>query len=212
MNDTDGLTLSNEALLDFRAWLISQGVSSGDVAEINKNAISGKGVYNWSSDLTVTDYWMLKSMGVNYQDSTKQNYVPVQQIDAGNLPGGVSLQYLRQNQSKTNPLLLLEGNSFEIIPAPTSPDNLTSFFNILYFQAPTSYVSVSSAIVYPESLDDLTLAYRIAAIHSLRKGSGMFTELNKEYLKRANRILQIIRQGTQTPLFPKGINWTGWGF
>lgn len=203
--------MANEALLDFRAWLIEQGVPQ-NIQEVTKNATASKGIYSISSDLSISDYWMLKSMSVNYQDTNQQNYVPVIQMDAANLPAGTSMEWLRANQPKTSPALFISGNSFEIIPAPISTDNVTNFFDIFYFQAPALYTSTSSAMAYPESLDDLVLAYRIAAIHFMRNGSPMYETMQSEYMKRANRIVQIIRQGSQTPFPSQGIPWTGWEF
>ncbi len=137
------------------ADLIKKGINAAQIQESYEDATDIVGKYLWPSDL-----WLPKELMVNYIDSTQGNYREVDIMDAGNLPDGVSIQQIRANQSKSDPVIMNYGDWFEIFPAPNNSvnkDNLTQFFRILYFLAPVKFVSAAVdgtdvAVPYPLSL------------------------------------------------------------
>jgi hypothetical protein len=215
LTGTDAITLANEAQFGVIADLIKKGINAAQLQESYEDASDLVGRYLWPSDL-----WLPKEVMVNYIDSTQGNYREVDIMDAGNLPDGTSIQQIRANQSKADPVIMNNGDWFEVFPAPNNSvnkDNLTQFFRIIYFLAPVKFVSAAGdgtdvAVPYPLSLSPWLLAYRMAWIQALRGNEEMKTRADgyeKNYLTTLDTIEAIIRKPTQKPLVATGIVITG---
>ena len=227
--DADAIQLANEALLSDTTELIRRGINSAHVMEAYMNATAGVGIYSfpdgvtsttwtlatWSGSGTPPELFMVKTMNVNYQDTTQNNYIEVQIMDSGNLPLGQSYQWLRANQTDQNPLLDNRGATFEIFPAPVAGQNLTSFFYMLYFVAPTQYVNDSSTIAYPFNLNPNVLASRIAWLHASRgdeESMGRAASYGRIHDTEMDKLENILKKGTQKSTSPQGIALTGFEF
>lgn len=215
LTGTDAITLANEAQFGVIADLIKKGINAAQIQESYEDASDLVGRYLWPSDL-----WLPKEVMVNYIDSTQGNYIETDIMDAGNLPEGVNIQKVRNNQSKSDPVIMNNGDWFEVFPAPNNSvnkDNLTQFFRLLYFLAPVKFVSAAGdgtdvTVPYPLSLSPWLLSYRMAWIQSLRGNEEMKARADgyeKNYLTTLDTIEAIIRKPTQKPLVATGIVITG---
>ncbi len=211
LTDTDAIDYANEAILDLRMHLIGkredlfnqEAKRSITSNEINIGAYPGKFTFP-------TDMYLLKSIEVNLQDPTNPLlFVTPEQIDASNLAEGVTLDFLRQNQPISSPMIDVHGDWFEIFPTPTQA--LTNALKINYFIAPQTFVATTDNINYPESLDYMVLAYKIASIY-LENTSKDNTKQEAEYEKKTNQIIAVIGSGMQTPLQSKGLPISGWQY
>jgi len=164
------------------------------------------------------ELWMLKVMNVNYQDTTQGNYVEPTLTDVGNLPNGQSYQWLRANQTSEFPLLNNRGSQFEIFPAPSSTlkgNNLTKFFYIMYFVAPTPYVATTDTVAYPFNLNQNVLASRMAWMQALRgntEAQQRATEYQKNYLSELDNLENVLKRGSQKSTTPTGVPLNGYEF
>ena len=227
--DADAIVLANEALLASTSDMILRGINAAQVIEAYMNATDQVGIYSWpdgvsSSWVPVTgstptaEMWMLKTLNVNYQDTTENNYIEANLIDVGNLPNGQGYMWLRNNSVTRNPQFDNRGATFEIFPAPNNSvdgQNLTKFFYMMYFAAPTLYASDSSNVLYPFNLNVNVLASRMAWIQSSR--SNEESQLRaKEYqaidASESGKLEQILKRGNQKSPSPQGIQTTGYEF
>lgn len=211
------ISLANEAQYAIIADLIKRGINAAAVQESYENATTQVGSYLWPSDL-----WLVKEVMVNYIDTNQYNYIECNIVDAGNLPAGMNLQTMRYNQSKTNPVIENRGDWFEILPAPnsTNGDNLTQFFRLFYFLAPTLFVSSAGdgtdvTVPYPLSLDPYLLSSRMAQIQALKAGEDGATkaqEYGQLYLSKLDTIENIIKKPSQKNPVATGLPLTGFEF
>jgi hypothetical protein len=223
--DADAIVLANEALLCDVPDLIRRGINAAQVLEAYMNASDNVGIYNWPDGVatlwtlvnggTPPELWMLKVMNVNYQDTTQNNYIEPSIIDAGNLPQGQSYQWLRANQTSEFPLIDNRGATFEVFPAPSlavKGQNLTKFFYIMYFAAPTLYASDSSPVLYPFNLNPNVLAARMAQIQASRgdqESKARAKDYESLHGEELDKLENILKKGTQKSTTPTGIALTG---
>lgn len=212
LTDTNALIFANEALLDYRRQLQSNGVDASQTQESYMDATlatSGNG----STFLYPTDMFWLKSIEANYTDTNAENYQPVTQVDVSNLSGNNSFSALRVSNSPYSPQFDDRGDQFEIFPAFTTSHNLTRAIRIFYFLEATEYTSTGDTISYPESLDYRILGWRIAS--SYKKAIGDFlsaTAFDAEYEQRVKKIINTLARGTQQPIQATPLQITGWEF
>lgn len=215
LTNPDAISLANEAQYAIIADLIKKGINAAQIQESFENATDMVGTYLWPADL-----WLVKELMVNYIDSTQKNYVEVSILDPGNLPAGMNIEVIRANQSTTNPCIVNYGDWFEILPAPNNSvdgQNLTSFFELFYYLAPTLFVSAAGdgtdvTVPYPLSLDPYLLSSRMAQIHALRGDEEMMTRAKgygELYAQKLDTIEIIIQKPTQKSTVATGINLTG---
>lgn len=157
----------------------------------------------------------LKTIEVNFTDTTAQNYIRAEQVDVSNLPGGESFSYYRQNASISNPLFDDRGDWYEILPTFQSGNNLTNAIRLFYYLKPTEYTATSDTIGYPESQDYRILGWRIAAnyYYSLEK----FDEgdkYNEKYEERVTEYTSTLGRGSSQPIQATvpNIGNNGWSF
>lgn len=212
LTNTSGIVFGNEALFDFRRRLVDAGIDALGIQEAYRDgSVPSSG--NGSTFLYPTDLMFLKTIEVNFTDTSAQNYIRAEQVDHSNLPGNTSFSWLRQNGSAQQPQFADNGDWYEIFPAFKSGNNLSQAIRIIYFQKPTEYTAVSDTISYPESLDYRILGWRVAAdyYYSLNK----FTEgdlFNSKYEERVKQFIATLGRGAQQPLQATTIPWTGWEF
>jgi len=215
---SDAITLANESQYDVTADLIKRGINAAQLQESTENATDQVGKYLWPSDL-----WMVKEVMVNYIDTTAGNYRECQIFDEGNLPAGTSLQQMRNSGTKSAPMIENRGDWFEIIPAPNNSqngDNLTNFFSLMYFLAPTKFVSSAGdgsdvTVPYPLSLHPFLLAYHMAWTQALRGNEELKMRAEgykAKYLTILDTIENIIKKPTQKTPVVTGIPTTGYEF
>lgn len=208
LTDAKGIIFANEALLDLHNQLITHGVDASQVQEAYTSGTANQGTY-----LYPTDMWFLKAIEVNFTDTTAQNYITANQVDASNIPAGQSFSWLRQNQNVQFPLFDDRGDWFEIFPTPTGANNLTNMFRILYFLEPTEYTSTGDTISYPVSLDYRVLGWRIASSYLKSLGNWeSAVPFDEEYKGKVDNIIKTLSRGVQSPMQATPIQSTGWNF
>ena len=213
--NSDAISLANEAQYAVIADLIKRGINAAEIQESYESATTQIGTYLWPPDL-----WMLKELMVNYQDTTETNYLEAKPIDGGNLPEGQNIQYIRANQPTSQPIFENRGDWFEIFPAPnsTNNNNLTNFFWIFYFLAPTLFTSSVGdgsdvTVPYPLNLDPYLLSARIAMIQALRGTEEQQTRASSYaslYAQKLDTVENIIKRPSQKQIQPTGIPDNGY--
>ena len=199
---------SNEALVDFRRRLIAAGVDASQLQETYRDGTVNVGTYLYPTDM----FW-LKTIELNYANSTAADYKTANQIDVSNIPGGKSFGWLRTNASTQQPWFDDRGDWYEIFPTPTSSANLTQLIRIFYYLEPTEYTAVGDTVAYPENLDYRSLGWRIASnyLYSLGKiDEG--AAFNLKYEERVKQIIATLSRGSQMPIQAIPIQLDGWSF
>ena len=199
---------ANEALLDFHRRLIASGVDASQLQETYRDATVDVGTYLYPTDM----FW-LKTIELNYANSTGADYKTANQVDVSNIPGGKSFGWLRTNASTQEPWFDDRGDWYEIFPTPTSSDNLTQLIRIFYFLEPTEYTAVGNTVAYPESLDYRILGWRIASnylysLGKIKEGDAF----NLKYEERIKQLVATLSRGSQQPIQNIGIQLSGWEF
>lgn len=208
LTDANGIIFANEALLDFRNQLISKGVDAGQIVEKYASFTSGSGVYAYPSDM-----WRLKTIALNYQDTTQSNYQVARQVDAANLPNSRSFQWLRANAQPNSPYFDDRGDVYEVFPTPSSSDNTTNAIYLLYYTEPTEFSATADTISYPESLDYRILGWRIAANYLRAKERFQEAQaFDLEYQKKVDKVSATLAQGSQQPIQPIPLQDAGWDY
>ena len=208
LTNTNGIIFANEALLDFRRRLIDAGVDASQLQEAYTSFTAGTGTYLYPTDM----FW-LKTIELNYANTTEQDYRQAQQVDISNTPGQSSFSWLRKNGDRQFPQFDDRGDWFEVFPTPTGSDNLTNAIKIFYFLEPTEYTAVGDTIAYPESLDYRILGWRICEdyLRSLEKhDSANFFQA--KYDERVKQIIETLSRGSQQPIQATDIPLTGFEY
>lgn len=208
LTNANGLIFTNEAQADFHRRLIAKGVDASQIQEAYRDGATNTGTY-----LYPTDMFFLKAIELNYADTNAQNYKRAEQVDVSNLQGNVSVGWLRKNASKESPMFDDRGDYYEILPTPTSTDNVSELIRIFYFLKPTDYTAVSDTLAYPVTLDYRILGWRVAAsyLYSLGK-MGKGDAFTKKYDERVDELIATISRGSQQPIDPKGLSLDGFEF
>lgn len=208
LTDARGLIWANEALVDFRRRLIANGVDASQIQEAYRDAIVNQGTYLYPSDM----FW-LKSIELNYTNTTAGDYKVANQLDIANIPGGKSFGWLRTNANPSTPYFDDRGDWYEIFPTPTAAHDLSQLIRIFYYLEPTEYSSTTSTIAYPESLDYRLLGWRVAAsylysLEKIKEGDAF----NLKYEERIKQLVATLARGSQQPLQAIPIQLSGFEF
>lgn len=201
-----GLALYNDSLQTFHRDLLNRGIDASQTQEAYRDLTTNSpNTYLWPSDM-----YMLKTIEVNWQDNTEQNYLQAKPIDVANIQG-VSFSYMRSNQDQTNPLFDNRGDQFEIFPTPTTAN--TNGIRIFYYLTPTEAVDVGQAVQYPLTLDYRAASCKMASLYYKSQNDvNMAAVYEKEYLERVDKIIKILAPGTQQPITPTPLAITGWSY
>lgn len=213
LTDTNGIIFANEALVDFHRKLVGAGVDASQIQETYTDGVIPTTDGNGSTLLYPSNMLWLKSIEVNFRDSSAQNYKLATQVDVSNLPGNTSFSWLRKNASTENPLFDDRGDWYEIFPAFSSGTNTSQAIRLFYFLKPTEYTATSDTVSYPESQDYRILGWRICAsyLYSLGKmqDGDMF---NLKYEERVKEYIATLSRGSQQPIQATPIQLTGFEF
>jgi hypothetical protein len=117
LTDTMGIVFANEALVDFHRQLVNHGVDASQLQEAYCTG-TAPAAGNGQTLAYPADCLALKSIEVNFTDTSAQNYIKAQQKDVANLAGDqTSFSWLRQFQNTQFPLFDDRGDWYEIFPA-----------------------------------------------------------------------------------------------
>lgn len=196
--DANGILFLNEALIDFRAELISRGVDAAQTQESYVPSVTVPTPPNGSTFAYPPDMFFLKTIEVNFINTAQSSYVQAQQVEVSNTPGQISYDWLRANQPTSAPLIDDRGDTYEIFPAFTASMNLVNPIRIIYFLTPSPYVTTADTLNYPDTLDYYLLGNRVASLYyqSLNK----FDEANYwegQYKRRVDRLIATLDKGMQ---------------
>lgn len=206
INSVLGLALYNDARMEWTRDMLNKNMDAAQTKEAYRDlTTSSPNTYTWPDDM-----FALKTIEINYQDTSEQNYLQARQIDVANLQDR-SFSWLRSNQDKQNPLFDNRGNTFEIFPTPATSNS--QGIRIFYFVQPTEATDVGEAVPYPQLLDFRTLSCKMAAMYyRTQNDQAMAAEYEMQYQQRMNKIIRIVEPGTQQPTRPQPLNMNGWNF
>lgn len=199
-----GLAFANDATNDFIRELTSHNINAAKLTFAPSSVLLANTTsFKWPDDL-----YALKTVEVNYTDTSQNNYVQAQNVEIANTQG-LSLDKLRVNQSNARPLFANYGNTWEVFPTPLSSANA----KFVYYTVPTEYPDVGTAIVYPMTLDYRALGTKIAELYQLSLGNyEAATSMNEEYKKRIDKVVAILAPASQQPISAEGLHISGWQF
>ena len=206
IGSTLGLALYNDSLQTFHRDLINRGIDASQTQEAYHDlTTTSPQTHLWPEDM-----YALKTIEVNWQNQTKQNYLQAVSLDVANIQG-VSFSWLRANQSQTAPLFDNRGDQFEIFPTPTVSNS--QGIRIFYYLTPTEVTTVEQGIEYPLTLDYRASSCKMAALYyKTQNDANMAAVYESEYLQRVEKIIKILAPGTQQPIQPMSLQISGWQF
>ncbi len=201
-----GLSLANDALQTWTRDMLNKGLDAAQTQEAYRDLTTqSPNTYLWPSDM-----YALKTIEVNWQDNTQQNYLQAQVVDVANIQSQ-SFSWLRANQDQQQPLFDNRGDQFEIFPTPLVSN--VQGIRIFYYLTPTEYSDVGQAILYPQLLDYRTLSCKMAALYyKTQNDTEMAGTFEQEYQERISKIIKVVAPGTQQPISPTPLMITGWQF
>lgn len=210
LTDANGIEFANEALLDFRRRLVDSGVDAGTVTEFVQEGTVNTGVYSYPTNPSVL---FLKTIELNYANTTAADKITATQLDISNIPAGKSVGWVRTNAPANKPYFDDRGDEYEIFPTPTAAHNVSSLITLFYFARPTEFTAVGNSLGYPETIDHRILGWRIAAnyLYSLGKVEEG-TVVNQRYEERVSQLIATLSRGSQQPIQATTIQMTGWEF
>lgn len=213
LTDAKGIIFANEALIDYHRKLVKAGVDASQIQEAYVPTVTVPTTGNGSTFTYPTDCLALKTIEVNFTDTTASNYIPALQIDVANLSGDNSFSWLRLNQNTQFPKFDDRGDWYEIFPAFRTGMNLTNAIRLFYFLKPTLYTATSDTVAYPENQDAATLGWRIAAMYLYSLGNMVQGDaFNIKYEERVREYISTLGRGSQQPIQATPIQSTGWEF
>jgi hypothetical protein len=201
-----GLALYNDALQAMTRDMLNRGLDAAQTQESYTNLTTqSPNTYAWP-----TDMYALKTIEVNWQDQTEQNYIQATPIDVANIQNQ-SFSWLRSNQTQQQPLFDNRGDTFEIFPTPQVGN--AQGIRIFYYLTPTEVTNVGQAINYPQTLDYRALSAKIASMYYKSQNDTIMAQTyEQEYENRLSKIIKILAPGTQQPITPTPLMISGWRY
>ena len=201
-----GLALYNDALQTMTRDLVNRDIDAAQTQEAYRDlSTNSPNTYLWPSDM-----FALKTIEVNYTDSTQQNYLQALPMDVANIQNK-SFDWLRVHQPQNAPLFDNRGDQFEIFPTPTASN--TNGIRIFYFLTPTEALDVGTAIPYPLTLDYRAIsALMTSRYYKTQSDVAMADVYAKEYQERIAKIINILAPSSQQPITPTPLMMSGWNF
>lgn len=199
-----GLAFANDAQNDFIRELSARNINASKLTFSPSSVLlAGTTSFTWPADM-----YHLKTVEINYTDTSQQNYIQATNVEISNAQG-VSFDKLRVNQTTTQPQFANYGPTWEVFPTPIANANA----KFVYFTLPTEYPDVGSPVTYPATLDYRVLGTKIAELYALSQSS--FDEaksFNEEYNKRVNKIVSMLAPASQQPITAEPLHISGWQF
>ena len=209
LTDTNGIIFANSRLADFHRQLVAEGVDASQLQEAYATLSTPSTTGNGMTATYPTDCLALKTIEVNFTDTSAQNYVRAEQVDVSNLNNQNNFSSLRINQSTQYPLFDDRGDWYEIFPAQAATVRL------FYYLKPTEYTSTSDTIAYPESQDYRILGFGICAdyYNSLNKFEEALA-FEKKYQERVTQYIATLGRGSQQAIQAQvlDVGNNGWQF
>lgn len=201
-----GLSLYSDSLQTFHRDLLNRGIDASQTQEAYRDlTTTSPNTYLWPSDM-----YMLKTIEVNWQDNTAQNYLQAMPLDVANIQG-VSFSWLRSNQTQQSPLFDNRGDQFEIFPTPQVANS--QGIRIFYYLTPTEPADVGQPISYPVTLDYRAISCKMAALYYKSQNDPEMAQVyDGEYGMRVDKIIKILAPGTQQPITPTPLQISGWQY
>lgn len=201
-----GLALYNDALQTMTRDLVNRDIDAAQTQESYRDlSTSNPNTYLWPSNM-----FALKTIEVNYQDQSQQNYLQAMPMDVANIQNR-SFDWLRVNQPQNQPLFDNRGDQFEIFPTPIVGNS--NGIKIFYFLTPTEAPDVGTAILYPQTLDYRALSAKMASMYyKTQNDTDMALVYEQDYQDRIKKIINILAPSSQQPITPQPLQITGWGF
>lgn len=201
-----GLALYNDALQTMTRDLVNRDIDAAQTQEAYRDLTTGNpNTYLWPADM-----FALKTIEVNFQDQTQQNYLQAMPVDVANIQNR-SFDWLRVNQPVSQPLFDNRGDQFEIFPTPLITN--ANGIRIFYFLTPTEASSVTDTIAYPQTLDYRALSALMASTYYKSQSDvGMAQTYEADYVARIGKIINILAPASQQPITPTPLRMSGWNF
>lgn len=206
IGSTLGLSFYNDAWQTMTRDLVNRNIDAAQTQEAYRDlSTNSPNTYLWPSDM-----YSLKTIEVNWQDNTEQNYIQAQILDVANIQQK-SFSWLRANQNQQQPLFDNRGDQFEIFPTPQRLN--AQGIRIFYYLLPTDATDVNQTIGYPQSLDYRALSCKIAALYFKSQSDAIMASIyEQEYTERIDKIIKILAPGTEQPISPTPLQISGWGY
>ena len=201
-----GLALYNDSVTQMHRDMLARNLDAVGTQEAYRDLTANSpATFLWPSDM-----YSLKTIEVNWGDTTQQNYLQALPMDVANIQNQ-SFSWLRANQPQTAPLFDNRGDWFEIFPTPTVSN--AQGVRIFYLQTPTEALDVGTGIPYPFTLDYKALSAKMASLYyKTQNDVDMAAIYEQEYTQRINKIINILAPGTQQPITPEPLRISGWNF
>lgn len=207
ISDTNGLAWANSGLIDITREYINRNIDASQIVESTGTSAATDnppGRISWP-----TDMFMLKTISINFTDTSQINYIQANKMDVANLQGSVSVDYIRINQPTTIPLFTNHGDTGEIFPTPLGSASV----RIFYYLAPTEYSSTSSTLSYPISLDYRCLGDKILESYFQSLENFASAEMwGNQAIKKITQAIGILAPQSQQPTTPTTLQITGFEF
>lgn len=206
--DANGIIFANSRLSDLHRQLVARGVDASQLQEAYCT-ITAPATGNGATATYPTDCLALKTIEVNFTDTSAQNYIRAEQIDVSNLNGQNAFSYLRVNGSTQAPQFDDRGDWYEIFPAQAATVRL------FYYLKPTDYTSTADTIAYPISQDYRILGFGICAdyYNSLNKFEEALS-FETKYQNGINKYVETLGRGSSQPIQAQvlTVGSNGWQF
>lgn len=201
-----GLALYNDALQTMTRDLVNRGIDAAQTQEAYRDLTTDSpNTYLWPGNM-----FALKTIEVNFQDNTQQNYLQASAMDVANIQNK-SFDWLRANQTTQSPLFDNRGDQFEIFPTPQRAN--ANGIRIFYFLTPTEAPDVGTAIAYPQTLDYRALSAKMASTYyKTQNDQNMAVVYENDYQDRIKKIINILAPSSQQPITPEPLRISGWSF
>ena len=201
-----GLALYNDGLQTMTRDLVNRGIDAAQTQEAYRDlSTASPNTYLWPSDM-----FALKTIEVRFSGSDAQDFVQAKPVDVANIQHH-SFDWLRENQSTSDPLFDNRGDQFEIFPTPITSN--TNGIRIFYFLTPTEATTVEAGIAYPLSLDYRAISALMASRYYKTQGDVEMADVYaKEYGDRIGKIINILAPSSQQPITPKPLSISGWQY
>lgn len=205
-----GLGFYNDALQTMTRDMLNRGLDAAQTRESYADLVIPSVVSDGARFAWPPDMYALKTIEINWQDQTAQNYLQAMPMDVANIQG-VSYSYLRSNQSQQSPLFDNRGDTFEIFPVPQISNS--KGLRIFYYITPTEATDVGQAINYPQTLDYRALSCKMASLYYKSQSDPNMAQIyDQEYGQRLDKIIKILAPGTQQPITPTPLQISGWNY
>lgn len=202
LTDANAILFANDFERDARRLIVKRRKSLF-VLEGTMDVSGGNGIFMLPENvLLIRDAEIdLTGLGTTY---------PTTPFDPSNQPEGSTLQFLRDSQSATTPIIDFRGDRVEIFPTPLV--NVTAGLVYQAHEVPDPFTALTEMVEYPFTQDYYALAFGIAAKYLDPLDADRAAKLLKEAYRRTLDIIDMIGPGSQLPTRAHPVNFgnNGW--